>query len=933
MADRLEVFEANGFTAGEMAPELHNRTDLDRYDLAVARAENFLIDYRSGIASRPGFTFKVPFPGVTRRVAYPTGENQSDQEILFSDQVIRILQDGAFLLQSTSFTISSWISSTRASLSGAHGLAAGALVEIVGQSELPDGIYLVDSVPSTTDLVLSSLIAGTVAGSTADGTVTPVIEIATPYLEAELDELGVHYKLNTMTITHKNHFPRQLSYDSFADSWALNTITIGEVSTGVTASSMTFAGSTTGSASFIWTVTAVDADGNESLPAIPMRVTGTVNITTTAGWYDFTWGGVAGAAYYNVYRSLITQTYTQEKGATMGFIGSTKAPELIDNNIVPDFTQRPPSKSNPFVPGSILAITVTSAGSSYDVDTTTVSISTSTGSGFSGYCVFNQSAQLTRIVILSGGQDYAASDTVTFGSVGSGTGAAATIAELSTDDYGSLYPGISTVFQQRRVYTGIEATPLTLHGSKVGAAREDNFDYSEVLNAGDAYTITLDDEASLAIRAAIPRRKSLLLFHARGVHRLYNENNPAVTALEHDIEKQTDVGIGDVRPLAVNDDMLYFTHGNHTLYSMEYTLTTNSFDATDRTILASHLFSENNQAVAMAWAEMPDKVLWVVREDGALLSMTYAKEQNIVAWARHYTKGYFRDVTVVREGSLESVYVTVEREVNGTTVYYLEKLQTRQPVTVEFYNGLDSSLVLFGTQGSAPIRIAESGATAAITTSGVFATVFSGLAVDDIIRAGDGVYKVTNISSPTVTVDILHEITKLFTGETPWVPAADWFWNTPATAISGLDHLEGETVGVYADGNFVGEKTVSSGGFTLDTAASYVIAGLRYTGTATTLPLYTTRTVSNGLRKQLMELLIRINESRGLKISVSATPIELKTAPMTMFDIYPPAETGLKEIRVPSGTARDLQITFTQEYPLPANILGYVARVALEDFS
>ena len=46
------------------------------------------------------------------------------------------------------------------------------------------------------------------------------------------------------------------------------------------------------------------------------------------------------------------------------------------------------------------------------------------------------------------------------------------------------------------------------------------------------------------------------------------------------------------------------------------------------------------------------------------------------------------------------------------------------------------------------------------------------------------------------------------------------------TTITGLDHLEGETVQVWADGYLADDKTVSSGQITLDTAASVVVAGL-----------------------------------------------------------------------------------------------------------
>ncbi len=53
--------------------------------------------------------------------------------------------------------------------------------------------------------------------------------------------------------------------------------------------------------------------------------------------------------------------------------------------------------------------------------------------------------------------------------------------------------------------------------------------------------------------------------------------------------------------------------------------------------------------------------------------------------------------------------------------------------------------------------------------------------------------------------------------------------STPATSITGLTHLEGETVVVWADGADVGTHTVASGAITLSVAASKVVVGLGYT--------------------------------------------------------------------------------------------------------
>ena len=47
---------------------------------------------------------------------------------------------------------------------------------------------------------------------------------------------------------------------------------------------------------------------------------------------------------------------------------------------------------------------------------------------------------------------------------------------------------------------------------------------------------------------------------------------------------------------------------------------------------------------------------WVVRSDGALLSLTYIKEQQMLAWARHDTDGVFESVTVIPEGNEDVPY-------------------------------------------------------------------------------------------------------------------------------------------------------------------------------------------------------------------------------------------------------------------------------------
>ena len=61
--------------------------------------------------------------------------------------------------------------------------------------------------------------------------------------------------------------------------------------------------------------------------------------------------------------------------------------------------------------------------------------------------------------------------------------------------------------------------------------------------------------------------------------------------------------------------------------------------------------------------------------------------------------------------------------------------------------------------------------------------------------------------------------------------------STATASFSGLDHLEGETLVIWADGIVLENETVVSGAITIDVASSTVAAGLPFTAKLETLPI------------------------------------------------------------------------------------------------
>ena len=156
-----------------------------------------------------------------------------------------------------------------------------------------------------------------------------------------------------------------------------------------------------------------------------------------------------------------------------------------------------------------------------------------------------------------------------------------------------------------------------------------------------------------------------------------------------------------------------------------------------------------------------------------------------------------------------------------------------------------------------------------------------------------------------------------------------------ATIISGLDHLEGETVQILADGSTHPDKTVSSGQITLDRSASKVHVGLGFTSKVETLRIDagSASGSAQGKTKRISEVTVRLYRSVGLKVGTSTS--ELDTIPFRSsaagMGQAVPLFTGDKTIEFRGGFDDDATIVVQQDQPLPTSLLAIFPTVSVFD--
>ena len=141
------------------------------------------------------------------------------------------------------------------------------------------------------------------------------------------------------------------------------------------------------------------------------------------------------------------------------------------------------------------------------------------------------------------------------------------------------------------------------------------------------------------------------------------------------------------------------------------------------------------------------------------------------------------------------------------------------------------------------------------------------------------------------------------------------------TTVTGLSHLEGETVKVIADDLMQTNKTVSSGQITLDSVpTTYVEIGLDFTPEIKTLPVELKLPSGNVLaqKKRILEATANMYLTQNLTLNGNDFTF-------TAGDFY----TGLKRRKPILGYDRRGQLTFSQSQPLFFTLLGIEYKVSV----
>lgn len=158
---------------------------------------------------------------------------------------------------------------------------------------------------------------------------------------------------------------------------------------------------------------------------------------------------------------------------------------------------------------------------------------------------------------------------------------------------------------------------------------------------------------------------------------------------------------------------------------------------------------------------------------------------------------------------------------------------------------------------------------------------------------------------------------------------------TAATTISGLSHLEGQTVQILADGAAHPDRVVTGGAVTLQVSASTVNIGLGYNSNVQTnrIEAGAGDGTAQGKMKRINKVVVRFFNTLGAKAGPDADHLDtivFRTGSDPM-DKAPPLFTGDKLVEWPDGYNFDGYIYIRQDQPLPMTVISIMPQVTTFD--
>lgn len=245
------------------------------------------------------------------------------------------------------------------------------------------------------------------------------------------------------------------------------------------------------------------------------------------------------------------------------------------------------------------------------------------------------------------------------------------------------YPRAVGIFEQRLCFAGTKSNPLGAWLSRTGYFED--FSFNSPSQDDDSISFRFDSGQVTDIQWLASLR-TLVVGTTGSEWQVQGADGGAITPSSLSARPQSYFGSEHMQPLLIGSDVLFTQYGGSVIRDLFYSLEADGYHGDELSILAHH-FLDGHRVKEWAYARLPYSIVWVVRDDGKLLGMTFDKRQDVSGWHLHETDGAIESICCIPAGAENYVYLVVKRTINGQEKRYIEVMMPRvtDETTYDFF--------------------------------------------------------------------------------------------------------------------------------------------------------------------------------------------------------------------------------------------------------
>lgn len=191
------------------------------------------------------------------------------------------------------------------------------------------------------------------------------------------------------------------------------------------------------------------------------------------------------------------------------------------------------------------------------------------------------------------------------------------------------YPRCCTFFKQRLVLGNIQTAPNKVWFSAVGG----NANFLETTEDADAFSVVSSSGLANSI-LFLEATRGVVCLTSGGEYMISSDS--ALTPTTVEIKEHTAYGAYPVtRPCRVGNELIFIQRGGQRVRALSYRYEVDGLVSPEISVMSSHIGVDHGGIEEIVYMQEPESTVWCKLGDGHVASITFNRDQEVIAWAQH----------------------------------------------------------------------------------------------------------------------------------------------------------------------------------------------------------------------------------------------------------------------------------------------------------